>query len=209
MASSMHFLKRYPFERMLRCFWLAAITLLGQVTYAQATIELSQFDIERTNDELSVSAQLQFELSSAVEEALLKGLPIYFKAEAEVVKERWYWSDKSLVAASRHYKLAFQPLTRRWRLSIGTGNGANAGQGLALSQSFDTLAQAIASVKRINKWRVSGAGELDPATRYRLDFRFQLDVSQLPRPFQIGVLGQSEWDISVVRSTILMPELMK
>ena len=99
MASSMHFLKRYPFERMLRCFWLAAITLLGQVTYAQATIELSQFDIERTNDELSVSAQLQFELSSAVEEALLKGLPIYFKAEAEVVKERWYWSDKSLVAS--------------------------------------------------------------------------------------------------------------
>jgi hypothetical protein len=29
-----------------------------------------------------------------------------------------------------------------------------------------------------------------------VEFRFRLDMSQLPRPFQIGTLGQSDWNIS-------------
>jgi hypothetical protein len=208
-ASSMHFLKRLPFERLLRCLWIFGLALVCLSAQAQAAAELSQFDVERTADELSVTAQVQFELSAAVEDALLKGVPVYFRAEAEVLKERWYWYDKSLAAASRHYKLAFQPLTRRWRLSVGTGSGASAGQGLALSQTFDSLPLALASVKRVAKWRIAGPGDLDPAARYRLEFRFQLDVSQLPRPFQIGVLGQSDWDISVQRSVIVLPESAK
>jgi hypothetical protein len=28
-----------------------------------------------------------------------------------------------------------------------------------------------------------------------VEFRFRLDVSQLPRPLQIGTLGQSDWTI--------------
>lgn len=209
MAFSMHFLKRLPFERLLCYLWLlCSLTVCPQVL-AQTSAELSQFDVERSADETTITAQLQFELSAAVEDALLKGVPVYFRAEAEILKERWYWSDKSMAAASRHYKLAFQPLTRRWRLSVGTGTGATAGQGLALSQSFESLALALASVKRVSKWRVAGTGELDSAARYRMDFRFQLDVSQLPRPFQIGVLGQSDWDISVARSTMLLPENTK
>lgn len=209
MAFSMHFLKRRPFERLLYCLWLLCSLAVCSQVQAQTTVELSQFDVERSAEETTITAQLQFELSTAVEDALLKGVPVYFRAEAEVLKERWYWSDKSVAAASRHYKLAFQPLTRRWRLSVGTGTGPTAGQGLALSQSFDSLALALASVRRVAKWRVAGPGELDPAVRYRMDFRFQLDVSQLPRPFQIGVLGQSEWDISVARSTVLLPENTK
>lgn len=177
--------------------------------WAQTQVELQQFEVERSSDEVSITAQLQFELSAAVEDALLKGVPVYFRAESEILKERWYWYDKSVVSASRHYKLAFQPLTRRWRLNVGTGNGAGAGQGLALSQSFDTLQTALASVKRIAKWRVAGATDLDPVVKYRLDFRFQLDVSQLPRPFQIGVMGHTDWDVGVSRSVPLIPEAAK
>ena len=36
-----------------------------------------------------------------------------------------------------------------------------------------------------------------------VDFRFRLDTSQLPRPFQIGVVGQADWNISVERSARL------
>ncbi|MCX8518359.1 MAG: DUF4390 domain-containing protein [Rhodoferax sp.] len=35
-----------------------------------------------------------------------------------------------------------------------------------------------------------------------MDFRFRLDLGQLPRPFQIGAIGQSEWDIS---ASVLVP----
>lgn len=206
MVSSMPCLRKNLFKKLLigSCLW--AWMALCVSAWAQTPVELSQFEVERNSEEVSITAQLQFELSGAVEEALLKGVPVYFRAEAEVLKERWYWYDKSLVSASRQYKLAFQPLTRRWRLSIGTGSGAGAGQGLALSQSFDSLQAALASVKRISKWKVAGAAELDPTVKYRLDFRFQLDLSQLPRPFQIGVIGHTDWDVGVARSVTLVQE---
>jgi hypothetical protein len=71
------------------------------------------------------------------------------------------------------------------------------------------LSGALEFIKRIAKWRIAGPGELETSVRYRLDFRFQLDLSQLPRPFQIGILGQPDWDISLSRSTMLLPEPVK
>lgn len=191
--------------------WLFAVCLVGLclLARAQSTAELSSFELERGSEELSVSAQLEFELSPTVEEALLKGIPMVFVAETELLRERWYWYDKSVAISTRQFRLAFQPLTRRWRLNISSGTANTTGQGLALNQSFDTLQQALATIKRISRWRVAGASELDPAIRYRFEFRFRLDLGQLPRPFQIGAIGQSDWDIGVTRSELLAPEVAK
>lgn len=191
--------------------WLFAVCLVGLclLARAQSTAELSSFELERGSEELSVSAQIEFELSPAVEEALLKGIPMVFVAETELLRERWYWYDKSVAISTRQFRLAFQPLTRRWRLNISAGTANATGQGLALNQSFDTLQQALTTIKRISRWRVAGASELDPAVRYRFEFRFRLDLGQLPRPFQIGAIGQSDWDIGVTRSELLAPEVAK
>jgi hypothetical protein len=55
-------------------------------------------------------------------------------------------------------------------------------------------------VQRISRWKIAEAGDLIPGERYNVDFRFRLDVSQLPRPFQIGAVGQADWNISVFRN---------
>ncbi|MDH4450439.1 MAG: DUF4390 domain-containing protein [Rhodoferax sp.] len=205
----MHYSKRLTPDEWLRRLCPLALLFAVLNGYAQTPVEISQWEVERGTEDLTLSVQLQFDLSVAVEEALQKGVPLYFRAEADVLKERWYWYDKLQTSATRQYKLAYQPLTKRWRLNVSAGVGANAGQGLALSQNFDSLPQAIESIKRVSKWRIAGAQDLDPHSRYRLDFRFQLDVSQLPRPFQIGVLGQTDWDISISRSQVLLPENSK
>jgi hypothetical protein len=205
----MRSLRSVLFNKAVR--WLALACLIG-VSYpvmAQGAIDIVSFEAERGAEEVTVSAQLQFELSSTVEDALLKGIPMVFVAEAEVFKERWYWADKSMGGATRQFRLAFQPLTRHWRLNVSTGLGPASGLGLALNQSYDTLQQALAAIKRIARWKVVNTTDLDPSLRYRLEFRFRLDLGQLPRPFQIGALGQSEWDIAVGRSVILAPEAAK
>jgi hypothetical protein len=120
---------------------------------------------------------------------------------ADTLRERWYWYDKKITSSERYMRLAYQPLTRRWRLNVSSGPGAAAAVGLALNQSYDSLAQALAAIKRVTKWKIADAGEFDPAVRYRAEFRFKLDLTQLPRPFQIGALGQTEWDIAV--STVI------
>jgi hypothetical protein len=182
-------------KRALRwALWCAL--LAGAALHAQVVTEISGLRTERSEEDWLLSAQLQFELPTVVEDALLKGIPMVFVASADVLKERWYWSDKKLVSAERHMRLAYQPLTRRWRLNISSGAAISNGVGLALNQSFDTLAQAMSAIKRLAKWKIADAAELEPGGKYKLDFRFRLDLGQLPRPFQIGALGQTDWDIA-------------
>jgi hypothetical protein len=179
---------------------------LGAAAQAQTSAEVSQLRAERAGNEVFVSATVAFELPNAVEEALLKGVPVYFLAEAELYYDRWYWYDKRISSAQRQVRLAYQPLTRRWRVNIGSGMGSDSAQGLALNQSFETLAQAMAAVKQISQWKVADLGESDLTAKIKTEFRFRLDLSQLPRPFQIGAIGQSEWDINASARTPLRTE---
>ena len=76
--------------------------------------------------------------------------------------------------------------------------------GLILGQMFDTQEEALAAVQRISRWRIADANDVDPDATHTIDFRFRLDVSQLPRPFQIGAVGQAEWIILAVRNERLV-----
>ena len=177
-----------------------------------AAASISAIQVERVDGAVHLNAQLKFELPAAVEDVLLKGIPLIFVAEAEVRRDRWYWYDKKLIVANRQMRLAYQPLTRRWRLNItnvfGT-NGLGGGLGSGLPQYFDTLTEAMSKVQRINHWRIAELTELDPDALHTLELNFKLDVSQLPRPFQIGLIGQSDWNISASKSIRFASEVSK
>ena len=169
---------------MVRVFIVVVFLALSRMVAAQSSAELSQVRAERVEDEIVVSAQVSFELPNAVEEALLKGIPMYFVAQAGITKERWYWYDRKVAVAERYMRIAYQPLTRKWRLNVTAGVDRAGSTGLALNQSFDTLPQALAVIKRIFRWKVADASDLDGGGRHKLELRFRLDLSQLPRPFQ-------------------------
>lgn len=154
-----------------------------------------------------VAAQVQFDLPQGVDEALQKGIPLFFVADAVLLRDRWYWYDKEVSSASRYMRLSYHPLTRRWRLLASPSPIGNAG--LSLGQNFDSRDEALAAVQRISGWKVADAGDFDPDQRYSVNLRFRLDVSQLPRPFQIGVAGQAEWNITASRSLRLPAEIVR
>lgn len=177
-------------------FWLLACLLgFALAAQAQTQAEVTLLRAERSVNEVFVSANVNFELPAVVEEALLKGVPMFFLLEAELYLDRWYWYDKRLASAQRQVRLAYQPLTRRWRVNPSAGGAGDNAQGLSLNQSFDTLAEALQAVRHVSQWKVADLSEADPTAKIKLQFRFRLDLSQLPRPFQIGAIGQSEWDI--------------
>lgn len=174
---------------------------------ADVPTEITQLRVERNDEAVYLSSNLKFELPSVVEDALLKGLAMVFVAEADIYRDRWYWYDKRVTSAARHMRLSYQPLTRRWRLQVAPGLIGNTGLGVTLAQHFDTLGEAVAVIQRISRWKIAEATELEADARYSVEFRFRLDVSQLPRPFQIGAVGQPEWRISATRNQRLVVEV--
>jgi len=182
-------------ERVRQCCLVMVILLAMPWAHAQTAAALDQLRADRAGTEVLVSATIAFELPAVVEEALLKGVPLFFMLESDLLQERWYWYDKRVTGVQRQLRLAYQPLTRRWRVNATGAAGGDGPQGLALSQNFDTLTEAMATIKQVSRWRVGELGESESSGKYRVEFRFRLDLGQLPRPFQIGTIGQSEWDI--------------
>lgn len=177
---------------------LAATVLAPLAATAQGAAEITQLKLERSEDDVLLTATVVFELPPVIDEALHKGVPMHFVAEANLFRERWYWADKRVASATRYMRVVYQPLTRRWRVQVSSLPITSSG--LVLGQSYDTQEEALAALQRIPRWRIASADAVDPDVPHNLEFRFRLDVSQLPRPFQIGAVGQSEWNLSVSRT---------
>jgi len=194
--------------------WLARALLmamlgLGSAWAQTSSVELTELMPVRKDNALLLNAQLKLELGPAVEDALIKGLAVHFVAEAEVLRERWYWTDKKTGAASRYYRLAFQPLTRRWRLNVSSEPISGTGLAGSISQNFETLAEALSVIRRQSAWKITDAQSLDPDARQRLRYEFRLDVTQLPRPFQIAAGNQADWNLQVIKTLRLSDELVR
>jgi hypothetical protein len=189
---------------LLGCLlWLCSLWTLPAAAQ-QHGASVTQLRLEPGDDGVYLTAAVQFELPTLVEDVLLKGIAVHFVAEAELYRERWYWTDRKVAQVSRYMRLAYQPLTRRWRLNVApVPISGNAGFGVSLNQNFDTLDEALDAVKRIGRLRLGDLAEIGDETSHPVVFRFRLDTSQLPRPFQIGVVGLSEWDITAERSARL------
>lgn len=199
---------RVELTRLLLGVCLAFVATIPSFAQTSAP-EVTQLRIERVDDALVLSTRLRFELTDAIEDALLKGVAMIFVAEADISRERWYWTSKRVSSVERHMRLVYQPLTRRWRLSVSSGLMTSGSLTMALNQNFDTLPEALSSIQRLSRWKIADIAGLDPDLRYELDFRFRLDASQLPRPLQINAFGHSDWDIAVAVNQPLVWEAGK
>jgi len=110
----------------------------------------------------------------------------------QVTRERWYWTDKRVAESVRRWRLAYQPLTRRYRISFG-----------GLSQEYDDLGAALSALQRTLRWRIASAEQLSNEPVQRVLLNYRLDTASLPRPFQIGITGVSDWNLTG-EATILL-----
>ena len=177
---------------MLR--WALALVLaMASLSVLRAEgVDLTQLSTQRSEDGLELSFSSRFELPHAAEDALLKGVPIYFVAEAAVLRNRWYWRDARASRVSRSWRLAWQPLTRQYKVSTG-----------GLNQSYQSLSEALGSLRGVSGWRIAEPKDIEDDGRYYLEFSYRLDTSQLPRPMQIGLGSPQGWSLSIERTVPL------
>lgn len=184
--------------------------LMLSCAWAQTSIaELTELRVNRQDGSMVLNVQLKLELGPVLEDALVKGLALHFVAEADVMRDRWYWTDRKIGSALRYYRLAFQPLTRRWRLNVSTEPISGTGLAGSISQNFDTLGEALGVIRRQSGWKVADMADLNPEARQYISYAFKLDVSQLPRPFQIATGNQVDWNLQVSKSLRLSAENLR
>ena len=180
---------------MRRALWAAALAwLLAALLWAPAAraaeLELSSFDVVHNEEGVFLGYGINLELSRSVDDALSKAVPLFFVAEAEVFRYRFYWRDQRVGTAVRRWRIVFQPLTGTYRVTFDGG----------LSQNYATRADAFAAIGRSARWKIAEAGQIEEGSRHYVEFSYRLDTSQLPRPMQIGIGGQADWTLSVQRT---------
>ena len=167
---------------------LALLLLLlafGWTAAARAgNIEISHISLEGSDEGYALDADFQIELNPRLEDAIDKGVPLYFEVEFELTRKRWYWFDDS-ISRQLMLRLSYHALTRQYRVSSG-----------ALYQSFSTLTEALRVLSRVRSWQVLDPGQISFGADYQAALRMRLDVTQLPKPFQVNALTSREWNLA-------------
>jgi len=147
-------------------------------------IEISRISLEGSDDGYALDADFEIELNPRLEDAINKGVALYFEVDFELTRKRWYWFDDS-INRQLMLRLAYHALTRQYRISSG-----------ALYQSFSALPDALRVLSRVRSWPVLERAELSAGTEYQAGLRMRLDVTQLPKPFQVNALTSREWNLA-------------
>jgi len=173
---------------------LLAACLLAQAPAAAQGVELVSLQTQRDEATLTLDFAVRLNLPRAVEEALKRGVPMYFVAEARLLRNRWYWRDERVARATRSWRVAYQPLTSTWRVSLG-----------ALNQTFASLSEALVATSSSANWRLAELSQLEADKSYVIEFSYRLDTSQLPGPMQFGLGGSGEFALGLSRELRVEP----
>ena len=163
----------------------------GSGTVRGQGVELATLGTSQSDGALNLDFSARVTLPRAVEEALQRGVPLYFVADARLLRSRWYWRDERVARVSRSWRVLYQPLTNTWRVGLG-----------GLHQTHDTLADPLSAASRSAGWKLTDLSRIDPDSSYTIEFSYRLDTTQLPGPMQFGLGGlggSGEWTVGVER----------
>ncbi|HEV2220614.1 MAG TPA: DUF4390 domain-containing protein [Casimicrobiaceae bacterium] len=171
-------------RRLLAAAAGAAIALTAAGTRAD-TIPVRGASLGIEDGIVLLSADFDFALTPTLQEALDKGIPLYFTIEFELTRARLLWFSEKVAQWSITYRVSYSSLTQQYRVASGP-----------LGQAFDSLGDVQRFLGRVASRPVLRADELVKGTRYDAAIRERLDVNELPKPFQVNALASHEWQLS-------------
>lgn len=173
--------------------WLCAVMFVLCLPVAGAAdagrSEFTSFVVTHGDDGVFLNYDIDLELSRGVEDALTKSQPLYFVAQAEVFRSRFYWRDKRVGYAVRRWRIVYQPLTSTYRVTFDGG----------ISQNYASRAEAFDAITHTTHWKIAEGPQIEDGSHY-VEFSFSLDTAQLAQPLQIGIGGQADWNLAVKRT---------
>ena len=162
-----------------------ALAVFAPPAAAAEGIEVRHAALVRAEEGYFLEADFEIALNPTLEDALHKGVPLYFLLEFELIRPRWYWFNEKVFNTQQQYRLSYNALTRQYRIGVG-----------ALYHNFAAMSEALDFLTRVRRRQVLEPGVLVKGNTYSAGVRMRLDVSQLPKPFQLNALASRDWNLA-------------
>lgn len=165
------------------CFLLLLLFSIP-AAYAQG-IQIKSVSITAKASGLVLGMDAGITLNPTLEQALEKGIVLYFAVKFNLVDARWYWMNDEVVRGKYRVELRYYALTRQYHLSHPS-----------FTQSFETLAEALHAAGQLHDYPLTVKPDIRMDVDYIASLRVWLDLTRLPKPFQVEALGSTQWNLS-------------
>ncbi|MBE2259056.1 MAG: DUF4390 domain-containing protein [Candidatus Accumulibacter sp.] len=170
--------------KRLSSFFVGLLLLIVTSGVQAGDISARNPILSATDDGYVLAVDFSLSLNPRLEDAVAKGVALYFVVDFELTRARWYWLDEQVASRSQSIQLSYHALTRQYRLSTG-----------ALHQSFASLEDALRILSRLRNWLVIDKGVVKPDHTYLAAVRMRLDLTQMPKTFQVNALANRDWNL--------------
>ena len=191
MVSFMHYCK--SMHNLARLLAVLLALWLGISVVCAEGISVRKTEARFSDGSYLFSADFDISLNFVVDQALTRGVPLYFISEFSLIRPRWYWMDEVIAKNEQTAKLSYNKLTRQYRITRGSlfQNFSSLGDALRII-SHQSAAPIDATLLQKSSDYISALlpqkGDYIAATRMRLD------VTQLPKPLQVNALATQDWN---------------
>lgn len=178
-------------NRLIQLFLSCMVVSLGLITAsasANGSIQVHTFKLELAENTYFMSVDSEITLNPTLEQALEKGVVLYFVTKFTLVEPRWYWLDNEVARIKTRIGLRYYTLIRQYQLSDPT-----------FTKYFFTLKEALQALQQQRKLPLTVISELSDTSDYHATLRLWLDLTRMPKPFQVEALGSSAWNLSSER----------
>lgn len=164
---------------------VCSLLILGsEVVAGEFKVVNTQMDISQNKYRLT--AQLGYELSTEVNEALQNGIPITLRLDVEVLRKRKYLWAESVVRARQRVRLRYHALSEQYLVkNINTGE----------ETFYKVLDDALYNMERIVNFPVMDVDVLRPGNIYIARVRTRVDLKELPSPLRFFAYFSSGWNL--------------
>ena len=162
-----------PRRHVLRLLVASVVAVAASLSRAD-TIPTISASLSIDEGDVLLSAEFGFALTPALEEALEKGIPLYFTIEFELQRTRFLWFPQKVADWSISYRVSSGPL----------------------GQTFESLDDVQRFIGHVAGRPVARVDDLVKGARYEASVREKLDVNQLPKPFQVNALASRDWQLA-------------
>lgn len=182
------FMKQNRLIQLLLIYTIVSLGFSAAGASANGGIQVHTFKLEVIDNDYFVSVDSEIELNPTLEQALKKGVVLYFVTKFTLVEPRWYWLDTEVARLKTRIGLRYSALTRQYQLSDPT-----------FTKYFFTLKEALQMLQRLHRQQVTVLSDLSETSDYHATLRLWLDLTRMPKPFQVEALGSSVWNLSSER----------